>query len=310
MIDFCTYFRSGATFDALARAGRVDDLAEAFGRLPQGCEAPPDGAAEHVGRLVESLDRHRVQLAVALAGSPEDVAPLAEAAALSRGRLVPVLPVDPRAPGAAREVERRVGPGDFQGIALAPGRDGYRMSEGAADAVLDVLGGTGGVCFVECGVPDRTLERAFRATHRFDPGAACPLELLTPAERHPGVTFVAMGLGGGMLRELLLVAQAAPNVCAETSGVERWHRALPHSAGMVDVLERALDVLGPERLLFGTGSGFPEPAWRHASLVHQREALGACGLGQEERELVFSGNARRLLGLPAPERSRAGSKAT
>ncbi len=310
MIDFRTSFRSHAFFEALARRSEPHVSAEqGVARLSGDALLPPVELEEHVSQWVAELAAHGVEHAGAVAGSHEEIANLAEAADVARGVLAPLAPIDPTSPDALALVERWVGSGAFRGIVLSPSSDGYRLSDGAATDVLELLASSAGVCLVECGIPGRALHKAFGFRPAFDPVAANPLELLTVAERYPDVAFVVPSFGAGLFRELLLLASLVENVYADTGSWNRWRAAQPESLGLVDVFERALGVLGPERLLFATGSGAPNRGWRHPILTHQREAVGACGLTNPERDLVFDGNARRLLSLAVPARRHQPSTA-
>ena len=59
---------------------------------------------------------------------------------------------------------------------------------------------------------------------------------------------------------------------------------------------RALGVFGPERILFGTDSNVFPAGWRSERLVEQRAILEELEQGTIEQEMIFGGNARRLLG--------------
>jgi predicted TIM-barrel fold metal-dependent hydrolase len=71
----------------------------------------------------------------------------------------------------------------------------------------------------------------------------------------------------------------------------------PGGITLVEVFERALDVFGPARILFGTDSSTFPRGWRHDLHLAQREALGAVGTSGADIERVMGGNAARLLGL-------------
>ena len=63
------------------------------------------------------------------------------------------------------------------------------------------------------------------------------------------------------------------------------------------VFEAALSVFGPDRILFGTDSGTFPAGWRADRMKDQRAALVALKTGPGEREKIFGGNARAILGL-------------
>jgi hypothetical protein len=301
VIDFRTAFRSHALFDALARLSpNKVDPARALTHTSEGAALPPKSLDEHVERWQALLDKHRVAHAVALAGCDEEVEVLAEGAERSHGRLVAFAPIDPTAAGAADRVARLFATRRFAGAVLSPAVHGYRISDPSVAPVLDALEDHGVVVVVQCGLPFRDLERAFGVHRPFHAELSNPLDLLAPAERRPNLALVVPHFGSGYLRELLMLASHCPNVCTDTSHALSGLSAQTAKLSVTDLLLRALDVLGPSRVLFGTGSDNPG-RWKHEVLLQQREALGACGLSEEESALVFDGNARRLLGLPVPE---------
>lgn len=302
MIDFRTRFRTWARFEALSSAspGRVAPEVAVRRALP-GAVAPPRQLDEQVARWVEELESHGVSHAVAAADSLDDLAGLTEAAERTDDRLLPFVAVDPTAENELDELAAWAESGRLEGVVLAPSAHGYRLVDAEAEELFALAGEHDLLCVVECGVPDRTLERAFGIAPPFDPALASPLELLVPAELHPDLRFVVPSFGGGAFRELLLLAGEAPNVYTDTSATHRWRRSAADTVRLSEVFERAIDVLGCDRLLFGTASGAPWPTWRHEELVHQREAVGACAVSPEDRDRIFDGNARDLLGLPTPQ---------
>jgi hypothetical protein len=83
----------------------------------------------------------------------------------------------------------------------------------------------------------------------------------------------------------------------DTSGSNQWTRWMPYQLDLEDLFRKAIETIGPDRLIFGTDSsyfprGFSEP--------YLREQLKACygiGLNQEDIEKIFHKNAERLLKL-------------
>tara|TARA_R110002072_G_scaffold36858_5_gene108229 strand:- start:3770 stop:3973 length:204 start_codon:yes stop_codon:yes gene_type:complete len=66
---------------------------------------------------------------------------------------------------------------------------------------------------------------------------------------------------------------------------------------LTDVFARALDVFGPERIVFGTDSG-PFPAgWRKDRLLEQTKILNDLGIDAADQQSIFAGNAARILNL-------------
>ena len=104
-----------------------------------------------------------------------------------------------------------------------------------------------------------------------------PLDLHAIALRYPGLPFVIPHFGAGYLREALMLADLCPNVYLDTSSSNSWMRY--EGLDLKTVFRRALDVVGPGRLLFGTDSSFFPRGWNYDIF----EAPDSCinGLGRE-----------------------------
>lgn len=70
------------------------------------------------------------------------------------------------------------------------------------------------------------------------------------------------------------------------------------------VFERALGVVGPERLLFGTDSTHFPKGWNAAVYHEQVELLRGLAITDAEAALILGGNLHRL--LHSPEKVGAG----
>ena len=111
-----------------------------------------------------------------------------------------------------------------------------------------------------------------------------PAEVASLARRFPAVTVIMAHLGGGRERGVLDVADCA-NLLVDTSGSQP-------EAGLV---EYAVRRLGPQRVIFGSD-------WPIRDFAAQVGRVLGARLTPEERELVFRGNAERLLALAGEDR--------
>ena len=87
------------------------------------------------------------------------------------------------------------------------------------------------------------------------------------------------------------------NIYVDTGSSQAWLATQPARLTLADVFERALGVFGPERILFGTDSSVFPRGWRREILLAQREALGACGVREEDQARIFGMNAAQILRL-------------
>jgi predicted TIM-barrel fold metal-dependent hydrolase len=122
-----------------------------------------------------------------------------------------------------------------------------------------------------------------------------PLTLWEVAKMFPRIPFVIPHFGAGYLRELLLLCWSCPNVYIDTSGSNRWMRWMPFEIDLRRLFRKAIETVGPDRLIFGSDSSyFP----RGFSVQYLREQLKACrsiGLEEGSIEKIFCKNAAKLL---------------
>ncbi len=127
-----------------------------------------------------------------------------------------------------------------------------------------------------------------------------PLVLATTAHRYPDIPFVIAHFGCGYWGELLQLCWGYPNIYIDTSGSNQWMRWMPYPLTLEDLFRKAYETVGPERIVFGTDSSwFPRGFARHY-LEEQLRVCRQLRMKEDEIELIFAGNARRLLGLDGP----------
>lgn len=298
LIDFHTHFFSRTLFDVLAASSPLQGSpAEKIERVARslGIEVPARDSLEHMGRWLGELDLHGVAHAVSFASVPEEIPVLATAARELRPRITPFAIVDPTRPGAAKKLAGLLADGLFRGALFFPALHGYELDGSEADEAFAVLGEHGAAAIVHCGLLKVPLRERFGLPEGYDIACANPLALVPAADRHPEVSFVVPHFGSGMFRETLIAGAQCPNVLVDTSSSNAWIKTEPVKLALADVFERALGVFGPERILFGTDSSTFPRGWRRDLLLVQREALGACGVREEDQAKILGGNAARIL---------------
>jgi hypothetical protein len=149
------------------------------------------------------------------------------------------------------------------------------------------------VVFVHCGVLSVGIRTKLGLPSPFDIRFGNPLDLHGVALAFPSVPIVIPHFGAGLLREALMVASLCPNVLLDTSSSNSWIKTSP-GLTLEQVFRTALDVVGPERLLFGTDSSFFPRGWNHEIYGRQAATLEGLGVTPADRQLIFAGNFRRL----------------
>ena len=125
-----------------------------------------------------------------------------------------------------------------------------------------------------------------------------PLTFWKVCSDFPTLNVVIPHFGACYWRELLQLCWQCPNVHVDTSGSNQWMRWMPYEVSLRDLFQKAIETIGPERLIFGTDSSyFP----RGFSMEYLREQLRVCyelGVSEDSIRMIFHDNAARLLGLP------------
>ena len=184
-----------------------------------------------------------------------------------------------------REVERCLALG-FSGIGeLGPGGNGYDFTDRQLHALLECADAHHLPVCIHCGEP---------VGHPYPGRDMTPLGPLPDlAKEFPGVTFILAHLGGGLpFYELnrRIHRAMAPNVYYDTAANPLLYE--------IRSVRTVTDILGPERLLFG--SDFPLVLYPSkcremdmTRFVHQMQT--EAGLTEAERSLVMGGNLLRIL---------------
>src|SRR6202042_1719769 len=110
--------------------------------------------------------------------------------------------------------------------------------------------------YVHCGALSVGFRKKLGLASQFDMRFSNPIDLHALASNFPRVNFVIPHFGAGYFREALMVADLCPNVYLDTSSSNGWMRYQAEDLDLARVFRKALDVLGPKRLLFGSDSSW------------------------------------------------------
>ena len=286
----CHFFSTGF-FRALGRdAGMTSEAAD---ELPAtlGWE-PPGSDADLADRWIRELDRGGVSEAMIIASTPGDEASVATAVHRAPTRLVGAFMVNPAAADAPARVAQAFESG-LRTACLFPAMHHVAVDDPRSIAVFDLASRYRRAVFVHCGVLSIGVRRRLNLPSRFDLRLGDPLAVAAAASRYADVPVVIPHFGAGLFREALMAAQASPNVLLDTSSSNRW-TALHPGLTLREVFARALDILGPERLLFGTDSSFFPRGWQRGIYEEQRAILVDLGVDAGAQAAIFGGNFQRV----------------
>ena len=292
----CHFFSAGF-FAALGRDPAApatgDPAVELPARLGWDPPGPPEALAD---RWVAELDRHGVARAAVMASVPGDEASVAAAAARHPARLAGMFMLDPSAPGAAERARQGFATHGLRCACLFPAMHRFGLDDECVGAVFGAAAEHGRAVFVHCGALSVGVRRKLGLPCRFDVRRGNPLDLVPVASAFPSVPVVIPHFGAGLLRETLMAADLCPTIHVDTSSSNGWMRYLTPPPTLAEVFRRALDVLGPERILFGTDSSFFPRGWQRPIHEAQCAALDEIGLDGPARAAILAGNFERVFG--------------
>jgi predicted TIM-barrel fold metal-dependent hydrolase len=257
---------------------------------------PPGTPAALSDRWISELDRQGVDRAAIIASVPGDEESVAAAVARHPSRLVGFFMFNPAAADAGQQLSRTLAEGvqgRLRGICLFPAMHHYRLDDERVAAAFEAAQSRGAVVFVHCGVLTVGVRKQLALPSLFDLRLGDPLALAAVASKFPRVPVIIPHFGAGLLRETLMAADQCPTIHLDSSSSNGWIKYHP-GLTLESVFRQALDVAGPERILFGTDSSFFPRGWQRPVYEAQRAALANLGVSPDWQDKIFGGNFQRL----------------
>lgn len=298
VIDAHAHFFSHRFFATLAKElpdspAEADRTATLRTRLPW--EFPESDPVRLADRWVAEMDRHGISRMVLIASVPGDEDSVAAAARAHPERIIPYFMLNPTADDATARAKRAFAELGLVGLCLFPAMHRFHLWEARLFPIYETAAAHGGVVFVHCGHLKVGVRDKLGLPSRFDMRFANPVDLHGVAKAFPTLPFVIPHFGCGCFQELLLVADQCANIYTDTSSSNDWVRLMPYPLDLKALFAKAIQVLGPERLLFGTDSSFFPRGWRKDIFDGQTMVLEALQIPPTQAAQILGGNIARLL---------------
>ena len=291
----CHFFSAGF-FDTLARDPAAPAVTDPAVELPARLDWDPPGSPESLAdRWVAELDRHHVERAALMASVPGDEASVALAFRRHPTRLVGMAMLNPTAPDAGGRAARAVAELGLRAVCLFPAMHHFSLDDERVAAMFEVASAHGAAVFVHCGVLSVGVRKKLGLPSRFDIRLGDPLALVPVASAFPRVAVIIPHFGAGFFRETLMAADLCSNIHVDTSSSNAWTKYVP-PIRLADAFRRTIEVLGPDRVLFGSDSSFFPRGWQSPVYDAQREALAAIDADTDTQRAIFSANFDRVFG--------------
>jgi len=259
-------------------------------------EFPPEDPVALASRWASELDRHAVARTVLIASVPGDEESVAAAARAYPERFIPYFMLNPRAPDAVERTRRAFRELGLRGVCLFPAMHHFHLWEKELKPIFEEVAALRGIVFVHCGILKVGVRELLGLPSPFDIRFANPLDVAGVARSFDTISFVIPHFGCGFFRELLLVGSECKNVLTDTSSTNSWIEKLPEPMSLKRVFERALAVLGPDRILYGSDSSYFPRGFLRDHLEGQVKLLAEIGVTPGEAAKIFGGNLGRLAG--------------
>jgi predicted TIM-barrel fold metal-dependent hydrolase len=288
--DSHLHFFSHNFYTALARQKKLtsaDDLQALLG-----WELPTSEPATLAQKWVAEFDRNGVERAAIIASMPGDEASVAAAVAYAPSRFYGYFMLDPTQHDAVDRMVAAAANPHLHAVCLFPAMHTYSIADPRVVPLLELASDSHLVVFVHCGAISVGIRTKLALPSQFNLRFSNPLDLHPVALHFPRVRFVVPHFGAGLLRETLMLVDLCPNVFLDTSSTNRWMKY--EGLDLRTVFQRAIDVAGIERLLFGTDSSFFPRGW-HASIFEQQaKTLYELGIAEPDASKVLRSNLENL----------------
>ena len=253
----------------------------------------PGSSSELSNRWVQELDKNQVKRAALIASVPDDQESVAVAVSQHPKRFVGFFMVDPTLDGTVEKIQRAIIVLGLRCICLFPAMHRYKVCDDKIMRIFEAVSSLNGAVFVHCGVLSIGVRNKLGLSSRFAIDCSSPLHLHSVAMTYPDLPIIIPHFGAGFLSEALMVADLCPNVYLDTSSSNSW---IKYHSGLTleDVFLQALDVLGADRLIFGTDSSFFPRGWQRGVWEGQVEIMEKIGMTHSDKEKIFSGNFDRI----------------
>lgn len=302
IFDSHAHFFSHNFFKMLAKQSPIlkdeQEAVEKIGELT-GLQMPPEDPVDLAKIWVDELDKNRVSKALLFASLPNDEISISAAVSAFPERIYGGFFFDPTEENAVEKARKTFDEFGLKVIALFPAMHKYSVADNEnVQKIAELVSRRKGTAiFVHCGALSIGIRKKIGLKSPFDLRFSNPLEVHKLASEFPEANFIIPHFGAGFWRETMMAAELCPNIYIDTSGTNRWVNYEISAPDLPSVFEKTINLLGTERLLFGTDSSFFPRGWNAEIFNRQLEILRDLKVDESAAKAIFGGNLVRLLSL-------------
>ena len=300
IFDAHVHFYSNSYFKLLVRQKlrRADISTELKNIAAKGhLEIPGEDPAGLAKRWIELIDKWKIERLVLMASIPGDEDGVVKAVTAYPDRFTGFFTVEPNSNLLMENAEKRLLQDKFRGIVLYPSLYHISVGDEWLHPLFTLAQEARAIVVTQFGkLVIRPREYAGLPTV-IDEAFANPIELIPVAKKFPGVRFIIPNFGAGRFEEVLQVGEHCPNVYVDTAGSNAWMSANSPELTLKDVITRATKAYGPDRILFGSGSGLLPRGYRFDILDNQLKLVQEMRMPITHIKKMFFENLATLLGI-------------
>ena len=289
--DAHVHFFSHRFYEGLASAKGLTSTADLGALL--NWEIPAKDPAQLAARWLGEMSRYGLKRLSIIGSMPGDEGSIAAAVTAQPDRFFGYFMLDPMQSDAVERMAAAAKNPNLHAICLFPAMHHFHLMDERLQPVLQLASEHEMLVFVHCGALSVGVRKKLGLPSPFDMGYSNPLDVHPAALRFPHIRFVVPHFGAGLFREALMLADLCPNVYFDTSSTNHW--ILYEGLNLRTVFSRTLDVIGVQRLLFGSDSSFFPRGWNAEILEQQAKALYELGLDEAQASQIFSTNLEHAL---------------
>lgn len=288
--DSHVHFFSHKFYSVLARQKKMAAAEDLQALL--GWEIPHEDPTILAEKWLIEMNKYGVERAAIIASMPGDEASVSAAVAYAPGRFYGYFMLDPTQQDALDRMSAAAVNPHLHAVCLFPAMHTYSIADARVVPLLELASDSQLAVFVHCGAISMGVRNKLGLPSQFNLRYSNPLDLHPVALHFPKVRFVVPHFGAGLFRETLMLADLCPNVFLDTSSSNRWMKYEALDLRMV--WQRAIDVVGTGRLLFGTDSSFFPRGWHAAVFEEQVKTLYELGIGTADVASILRSNLENL----------------
>ncbi|MBI4418476.1 MAG: amidohydrolase family protein [Ignavibacteriales bacterium] len=299
IFDAHTHFYSNAYFRFLVKQkpNRSDINTELRNIAMKGhLEIPGEDPVQLAKRWVDAIDKWKIERMVLIGSIPGDEDSVVKAVQAFPARFTGFFTVDPNSNVLMENAEKRLKQDKLRGIFLYPSLYQIGVADEWLFPLYNLVQEVKGCVFVQFGkLLIRPREFAGVPTVTND-AFSDPKTLIQVAKKFPNVKWIIPNFGAGKFTEMLEVGKQCPNVLVDTAGSNSWMSEHQEKPDLRRVMQKALEIFGAGRILFGSDSGMMPRGYRYDILDNQLKLLQEMRVPTPEIKKIFYDNMAALVG--------------